>query len=162
MEKNFIQIDDNVSKSQPIEQTKGMLQGDPLSAILFNVMMHDAIAAIQDEAKENNDIYIYADDIALGSNSLQTLQKAMDALAKWATKNDLTINANKTELAIFRRGGKISKEDYIVYNGQPLRYNATPKYLGMRLQPTGTTFTLHVKERLIAAMRSINDISHIP
>ena len=86
----------------------------------------------------------------------------MDALAKWATKNDLTINANKTELAIFRRGGRISKEDRIVYNGQPIRYNATPKYLGMRLQPTGTTFTLHIKERLIAAIRSINDISHIP
>lgn len=161
MDRNYISIDDSVSISQPIEQTIGVLQGDPLSALLFNVMMHDAVDAIQGEAKEDIDIFIYADDIALGSTNLQTLQKGMNALAKWASENDLTINADKTELAVFRKGGKISREERIVYEDQPLRYNATPKYLGMRLQPTGTTFTLHIKERLIAATRSINDIKHI-
>ena len=34
---NVIQIDDSIDKSNPIEQKNGVLQGDPLSPVLFNI-----------------------------------------------------------------------------------------------------------------------------
>jgi hypothetical protein len=38
---NRIQIDDRIGKSHWLIQTNGVLQGDPLSLILFNALTHD-------------------------------------------------------------------------------------------------------------------------
>ena len=51
-----------------------------------------------------------------------------------------------------------------------INHNGTPgnlcgklqvTYLGMTLQVSGTTFSVHIKERLAAAIRSISDIRHL-
>jgi len=46
---NQIQIDDGIGKSQWLIQTNGILQGDPLSPILFDTLTHDVGAKIKEE-----------------------------------------------------------------------------------------------------------------
>ena len=41
-------------------------------------------------------MYIYADDMALTAQSCETLQDNFQRLAKWAGKNDLQLNEEKT------------------------------------------------------------------
>jgi hypothetical protein len=43
---NYVQIDDNIAISRDITQTNGVLQGDPLSSLLFNIATIDAARAI--------------------------------------------------------------------------------------------------------------------
>lgn len=46
MAENYIQINDSVGKSNWISQKNGVLQGDPMSPILFNILTHDVGMAI--------------------------------------------------------------------------------------------------------------------
>jgi len=73
---NQIQIDDVIWKSRWLIQTNGVLQGDPLSPILFNALTHDVEAKIKEETYTV--IYMYADDMALFSETILDLQKAVD------------------------------------------------------------------------------------
>lgn len=85
----------------------------------------------------------------------------MDRISEWANENELVVNALKTELMVFRRGGRLAKDDYIVCGGHTLMPKQQFRYLGITMQVTGSTFSVHIKERLAAALRSINDIRHI-
>jgi hypothetical protein len=90
---NQIQIDDGIGKSQWLIQTNGVLQGDPLSPILFNALTHDVGAKIKEES--DTEIYMYA-DMALVSETISDLQKAVDLLSIWAQTNEIKINENRT------------------------------------------------------------------
>jgi len=100
---NQIQINDGIGKSHWLIQTNGVLQGDPLSPILFNALTHDVGAKIKEET--DTVIYMYADDMALVSDTIPDLQKAVDLLSISAQTNEIKINEVKTELVIFRKGG---------------------------------------------------------
>jgi hypothetical protein len=51
------------------------------------------------------------------------MQKGMDVITQWADYNELKINLKKTELIVFRRGGRLQKEDYIVCGGHILTWH---------------------------------------
>ena len=99
---NQIQIDDGIRESQWLVQTNGVLQWDPLSPILFNALTHDVGATI----KVDTVLYIYAEDMALVSETIPDLQKAVDVPSVWAQTNAIEINKEKTELVMLRKGGK--------------------------------------------------------
>jgi Reverse transcriptase (RNA-dependent DNA polymerase). len=46
---NTIRIHDGLTQSQGIQQTNGILQEDPISSLIFNVLTHDVIPRIQTE-----------------------------------------------------------------------------------------------------------------
>ena len=58
LSENWIQVDDNVGKSEWISQRNGVLQGEPLSPILFNVLTHDVVKEVKETSKDVS-IYIY-------------------------------------------------------------------------------------------------------
>lgn len=159
MAENYIQISDSVGESNWISQKNGVLQGDPMSPILFNILTHDVGLAIKANTKAS--IYIYADDMALASENVEDLQKATDILGKWAAENEMKINEDKTDLVVFKRGGRITERERIMCNGKIVNRKSTFKYLGVTIQTTGTTFAVHLKEKQIAAIRSINSIGNL-
>jgi hypothetical protein len=64
------QIDDNIAISREITQNNGVLQGDPLSPLLFNIATTDA-AQVKGQEKDK---IIHTDDMVLVSKSKQDLQ----------------------------------------------------------------------------------------
>ena len=101
---NNIVINDGITTSSPIEQTTGvLLQGDPLSPLLFITAMADNITDILSERVIS---FIYADDMVLASSSQVELQSALDPFELWVLHNDLRLNRNKTKSMTFRKGGK--------------------------------------------------------
>ncbi len=94
----------DIGKTRRINILKGVKQGDVLSAILFCIV----IAAIQQQVEEecNSGISMgghlisnlsYADDIAVVSNSVDGLQKYLDALSYHSSQVGLHINVAKTK-----------------------------------------------------------------
>ena len=61
---NTIQIDDNLRRSKQFEQTNGVLQGDPLSPLLFNIMTMDIVDVV---ITKHVNLYMYADDMVIAS-----------------------------------------------------------------------------------------------
>lgn len=157
---NFVRITDNVSTSHEITQTNGVLQGDPLSPLLFNVATHDAVQAIRKQTKDLK-VYMYADDMVVGSHNLQELQIGINALGRWADENELQINSGKTEHMVFRKGGRLSSEDKVYLKEELLQTVNSFKYLGLTLQSTAHSFRIHMVQRAAAATKAIYDIRMI-
>jgi hypothetical protein len=110
--------------------------------------------------KEETDtvICMYADDMALVSETIPELQKAVDLLSIWVQTNEIKINEVKTELVIFRKGGKIAESERFKCNGKHLQRANHFKYLGLTIQTTGKSFRIHLRSRMVAAVRATNDI----
>lgn len=96
--------------------------------------------------------------MALGSHDKEELQRAIQALEKWADQNELKINKEKTEHMVFRKGGRLSQDDKIFLKQEPLQTTNHVKYLGMTLQSTMNSFRIHTKQRATAATKAIQDI----
>ena len=96
--------------------------------------------------------------MTIAADNISGMQKGMDVITQWVDDNELNINLKKTDLMVFRRGGRLPKEDYIVFGGHILTPKRQVTYLGITLQVSGMTFSVHIKERLADAIRSISDI----
>ena len=138
-------------------QTNGVLQGDPISPLLFNITIADITKVIHSPSVT---MYLYVDDIVIGSPNRTDLQTTIDSLEEYAEENNLLINTDKTVQMIFRKGGRIAAADKITYKGEELKVVNSFKYLGVTLQPTITSFRSHIRERCFAAIRSIYDIEN--
>jgi hypothetical protein len=157
---NTVVINDTVSTSKDIIQTHGVLQGDALSPLLFNVATSDIAKTLQQRPHQTV-IYMYADDIVIGSTNKTDLQNALNDLANWADENDFEVNRRKTVQMVFRKGGRVAADDNVSYKIATLETVNTFKYLGITLQTTSTTFRIHIKEKTTAAIKAIYDIKEI-
>ena len=155
---NEVKIQDDKTTSNPIKQSNGVLQGDPLSPLLFNIAISDITEIIRETPSVK--MYLYADDIIIGSNNKVELQTAMDRLEIFSRNNSLAINYNKTVQMVFRKGGKVAENDKIKYNEEELNIVNSFRYLGVTLQPTMTSFRGHTRERALAAIRGMYDIEN--
>lgn len=153
---NHIQINDGVCISDWLSQTNGVLQGDPLSPILFNVLTNDVTKGMA-----GTSTYIYADDMAIAATDTDKLQISLNTLSEWAERNDIQINEEKTELVVFRKGGRLTEAENVKCNGKLLKRVNNFKYLGITIQTTGRSFRLHIRSRTVAATRAMNEIRNI-
>mgnify|MGYP000288840679 CR=1 FL=1 len=103
MENNTIVISDGLQQSKPIVQTNGVLQGDPLSLLLFILTAEEMVRKME-EVGEAVHVYAYADDVALGSTNLSKLQNAIIEMEEWCNNHSFHINTSKTEMMVFRKG----------------------------------------------------------
>jgi len=97
------------------------------------------------EEETDTVIYMYADDMALVSETIPDLQRAVDLLSIWAQTNEIKINKEKTELVIFRKGGKLAESERIKCNGKQFQRANHFKYLGLTIQTMGKNFRIQLR-----------------
>lgn len=119
----------------------GVKQGDPLSPLLFGILidrMETFFRSMLPETCGVNmgttvlQIMLYADDLILVAESATDLQRMLDLLQVFCTHNDLTVNVGKSKAMVFHpqfcKGGQRTQ---VSYNGEVMERVASFVYLGM-------------------------------
>jgi hypothetical protein len=116
---------DNVRVMHPTEGLStrfscgiGVKQGYPLSPLLFGLYLdglENHLNALDgDSPPQLADIIVklllYADDLALMSETPQGLQKQIDALFEFCVEQQLVINVNKTKVVVFEKRRNVAPE----------------------------------------------------
>lgn len=143
---NVIQINDGTSLSRDVRQTNGVMQGDPISPLLFNI----TTAELRDRLKGAK-LIMYADDMVLGSTSKDALQEVLHNLEQCAKESEFKINKEKTVQMVFRKGGRIPANANLMLENEPLILVNKFRYLGLSIQTTASSFNVHIQERTASA-----------
>ena len=110
MDNRYLFVKINGFKSQLFKQETGVPQGSVLGPLLFHIYIDDIVEVI------NANSLLFADDLKLYNiiDSLQDsprLQKCLDAVFVWCTRNYLMLNESKCYVMIFAK-----KETPIIFS----------------------------------------------
>ena len=114
--------------SECFSQDKGVLQGESLSPTLFAAYINELesmMNAIEDMGVNINGVKVsvlmYADDLVLLSQTEDGPQRGINALHRFCTENNLTVNTSKSKLMYVSKS-RPAKLPVIEYNCQPLHW----------------------------------------
>ena len=117
----------------------GIRQGDSLSPTLFSIYINDLAKVLKEKHKgvkfgdHNCCVLLYADDIALLSETSEELQAMINTVHDWCTKWRLKVNSNKSQVMHFRPQS-ITKTTYdFKFGGVSLSVVPHYKHLGVIL-----------------------------
>ena len=125
-----------------VKGTIGILQGDPMSCLIFNCFLADLPLEFVNFGPSIQGIQIpclsYADDVALIAESATELKMMLQRLEDYCKENGLIINTKKTQIIIFCKGGydKIPEgAKTFLLQGVQLELVKRFKYLGIIFTP---------------------------
>ena len=80
---------------EKVEIYKGVMQGSVISPALFNIFIEPMLLELNREFNIE-DIFAYADDIALCIYSVNQLRNAINIIETWSNKVGISINFKKS------------------------------------------------------------------
>ena len=76
--------------------TNGLLQGDPLSVVILNCVLHPLLRQLS--SLPDLTLYAFADDLTIVSSSWNTLEQAYQLLQLFCVSTDLVLNVSKCQI----------------------------------------------------------------
>ena len=138
----------------------GVLQGEVCSPAIFSLFINDLPDCLSDNSLgvQVVDILIkilmFADDMAIFSSTREGLQIGLNNLYSYCTKWGITVNTEKTKIVVFRKGGKLAKEDKWSFNGKNIEVVNIFKYLGCFLSAQ-CNFKKHIENAIESARKGL-------
>jgi hypothetical protein len=106
-----------------VEQRRDVRQGCSLSPYLFYIFIDDIMDYISEgnvhapvTGKMSIPGLMFADDLAIGSFTVNGIQKGIGQIVKCCSDWNLKCNLKKTKILISKKGGKLKKEKWFMYD----------------------------------------------
>ena len=144
--------------SEYFQTNSGVKQGCLLSPLLFSLYindLHDNLGGGMNIDNINIRLLMYADDIVILADEVGTLQKMIDNLEVYCDLWNLEVNLSKSEILIFRNGGRLKSQEKWTFRGNYINITNQYTYLGVILTPK-MKFSKHVEKRNKQAKTAIN------
>lgn len=144
--------------SEEFETKCGVKQGCLLSPLLFALYindLHESLGGGLYIDDINIRLLLYADDIVIMADKVNTLQNMIQKLETYCQDWNLEVNLSKSEIMVFRIGGRRSSDENWIFHGNEIKVVPTFCYLGMTLTPR-MVFKQHIDIRNNSAKTSIN------
>ena len=142
----------------------GLLQGEIISPILFSLFVNDIEVFLQNDSNscltlDQLSIYLllFADDAVLFSETADGLQQSLNNLKDYCQKWKLKVNVEKTKVVIFKKGGRINRDEHLYYDGEILEIVSCFNYLGIVFSSGGSFMnaTKTLADKALKAMGSL-------
>jgi hypothetical protein len=109
-------------------------QGDALSPLLFNIALEYAIKKVQEnqvrlKSNETNQLLVYADDVNLLGDNIDTMKKNLETLIDASKEVGLEVNTKKTKYISLSRHQNTGQSHYIRIASRSFEIMAQFKYL---------------------------------
>lgn len=166
-DKANISLNLNNQISEKIAITKGVLQGDVLSPLLYALYTSDMPSSFRNKGHKGIKIdseteilmITFADDTLIFANSTVDCQDKLNELDSYCEQNDLIVNASKTNIMHFFKG-RPRKLRPMYYKGATLEYVKTTRYLGVNFSCSGK-FLSHAKETVKKSHLAVSNVLSI-
>nr|pir reverse transcriptase-like protein - silkworm [Bombyx mori]AAB59214.1 reverse transcriptase-like protein [Bombyx mori]8GH6_A Chain A, Reverse transcriptase-like protein [Bombyx mori] len=159
----------NNEMSSPVKVGRGVRQGDPLSPILFNVVMDLILASLPERVGYRLEMELvsalaYADDLVLLAGSKVGMQESISAVDCVGRQMGLRLNCRKSAVLSMIPDGHRKKHHYLTertfnIGGKPLRQVSCVerwRYLGVDFEASGCVTLEH------SISSALNNISRAP
>ena len=155
----------------------GLRQGCNLSPILFAMFINE----LYEFMVQNNirgiqlfpsiiEIFLlmFADDIALISDTVKGLQKQLNTLNTFCSRNKLTVNIDKTKIVVFKKGGNLARREKWHYGETELEVVNGYTYVGLyftnRLSTINMAEAMSTKAKCVLAqiLNTFSELHYVP
>ena len=113
IDRNSISLSTGKYLQEPITQTVGLAQGDKLSLLLFAIFIADLGDTLPSAPNEHMSLF-HADDIAICTTDLLSLQEYLNSLHNFCMMNRFSVNVKKTKFMRFCKGGRLKETQYLL------------------------------------------------
>ncbi|CAG7835902.1 unnamed protein product [Allacma fusca] len=145
--------------------TRGVLQGEILSPLLFALFISDLDKVLQNNecapvslgGSQSVNMLMFADDIVTLAGSKQSLQHKINCLSKYCESNELEINLSKTKDIVFRKGGKLCKSHKWYLSDKSIEIVKNNTYLGIVFSSSGVFYDAML-DRSSKAKRAVGNV----
>ena len=119
----------NIGISDHVNSSVGLKQGCLASPILFSIFIDELITYFNRNDVKGIQIHpdtiqffalMFADDIALISDTVRGLQMQLNLLYSFADEYKLTVNEQNTKIVVFKNGGTLARTERWHYSNTPL------------------------------------------
>ena len=168
-----VKTPNGVTKSFPC--MSGVQQGSLLSPFLFNLFLNSLSQQLNSPGMQKiqlGNAYInhllYADDLALISDTVFGLQRQLNILADYCEAWGLTVNIEKTNIIVFRGGGCLKRYGKWYYLGEQIDTVNTFKYLEVTFNSSGSWLktqeylSIQAKKALFGFKNIANKFGRLP
>jgi hypothetical protein len=154
MQRTKMKVKINNNFTEWFETKTGVRQGDPLSALLFSLVLDTVITNVEVRGNVTTrlkQICAYADDTVIIGRTKQVLTDTFFKLKQEALTAGLTVNINKTKYLYCTR--KSIQHNNLIAGGERLEQVNSFKYLGTTVN-TDNSVEEEIKERIAAGNRA--------